>query len=91
MERCDVAELLRLWILSRKVVGSSPGRSIALCPWTRHFTLIVSVYPAVNGHLAQAGGIGWSSGLVATLKATVSVWCKTRSRSAVASFINLAS
>ena len=52
-----MAELLRLWILSQKV-GSSPGRSIALCPWTRHFTLIVSVHPAVNGYLAQAGGIG---------------------------------
>ena len=43
------------------------------------------------GYLVQAGGIERSSGLVATLKAAVSVWYKTRSQSAVASFINFTS
>ena len=41
----------RIW--NRKVPSSSPGqeqkkKATALCPWTRHFTPIISVHPAVQ-------------------------------------------
>ena len=34
-----------------KVAGSSHAVSNVLCPWARHLTSIVSLYPGLNGEL----------------------------------------
>ena len=49
----NISKLCGVKVLSRniKVASSSPAVSNVLCPWARHFTSIVSLYPGLNGEL----------------------------------------
>ena len=43
-----VAQWIKVPSRNLKVASSSPAVSNVLCPWARHFTSIVSLYPGVK-------------------------------------------
>ena len=76
MDECGVLSRLVHWICVLMAESSECGfeprpRQWCLCPWARHFTIIASLHPGVNGYL---WGQSWLLCLISPMRRNGSNW-----------------